>query len=283
MSDLEYGAIPGTLVTGALGCLLPYMTKKLDKEVRGTVLVRGNAFAAGVLSSAGLVHLLPDATESITFTKFPFASCLAGVVFIVLLFIEMVSHRPIRQTPPPPLVNGIDQMERVQSPPPHANLESPLLAPNATAPPPKRQLHVYVLAIGLVAHSIIAGLALSLTGRPSTQIGILVAVLAHKAFAAFALGNSTVRKGWSLSRAAPLLAFFCCSTPLGIGIGLGIKTTITSDSNQAVPILQAGASGVFLYMGFWHLLHDMITDIDLVDFFIYALGYGTMSTLAIWT
>ena len=51
----------------------------------------------------------------------------------------------------------------------------------------------------------------------------------------------------------------------------------------AVPVLQSGASGVFLYMGFWHLLIDMIQELDMLDFGIYALGYGLMSSLAIWT
>ena len=47
MSDLEYGAIAGTLVVGTIGSLVPYWTKTLDREVRGVVLIRGNAFAAG--------------------------------------------------------------------------------------------------------------------------------------------------------------------------------------------------------------------------------------------
>lgn len=47
MSALQYGAMPGTLVAGVLGCILPYLTSNMEKEIRGTVLVRGNAFAAG--------------------------------------------------------------------------------------------------------------------------------------------------------------------------------------------------------------------------------------------
>eukprot|EP00043_Microstomoeca_roanoka_P012932 m.125858 g.125858 ORF g.125858 m.125858 type:complete len:277 (-) comp15629_c0_seq1:444-1274(-) len=276
MSALEYGALAGTFVAGLLGCTLPYMMQTLDKEARSMFLRRGNSFAAGVLTSAGLVHLLPDASEAITFTTYPFANVLAGILFIVLLFIELLSHRSsehveLHRGSPEPMDSDSETPE----------LEQTLLIQNYEVRS-RPTVQVYVLAIGLVAHSVIAGLALSLTGRTSTQIGILVAVLAHKTFAAFTLGCGCIRKGWTLREAMFLLLLFCSSTPLGIGIGLGIQTSI-EDSNQAVPILQAGAAGVFLYMGFWHLLHEMLDEKSLVDFFIYVAGYGAMSALAVWT
>eukprot|EP00043_Microstomoeca_roanoka_P012933 m.125879 g.125879 ORF g.125879 m.125879 type:complete len:277 (-) comp15629_c0_seq4:444-1274(-) len=276
MSALEYGALAGTFAAGLLGCLLPYTMHRLDQEARSMFLRRGNSFAAGVLTSAGLVHLLPDASEAITFTTYPFANMLAGMIFIVLLFIELLSHRS----------NESMEADRSSTEPMKYDNQSPDLeraVPTQDYEVRSRPtIQVYVLAIGLIAHSVIAGLALSLTGKTSTQIGILVAVLAHKTFAAFTLGCGCIRKGWTLREAMFLLLLFCSSTPLGIGIGLGIQTSI-EDSNQAVPILQAGAAGVFLYMGFWHLLHEMLDEKSLVDFFIYVAGYGAMSALAVWT
>lgn len=63
---------------------------------------------------------------------------------------------------------------------------------------------------------------------------------------------------------------------------MAIDEAITEDS-QAVPILQSGAAGVFLYMGCWHLLQDVIKKRSIFDFISYALGYAGMTTLAIWT
>ena len=61
----------------------------VDQALKRSHFIHSRAPLATVLAAAGLVHLLPDAADSSSFTAFPFANTFAGSIFILLLFIEV--------------------------------------------------------------------------------------------------------------------------------------------------------------------------------------------------
>lgn len=111
--------------------------------------------------------------------------------------------------------------------------------------------------------------------------GVFVALMAHKFFAGFSLGSAVLHT--HLSRAASIVIFSLFSLSASIGIGIGLAVNSASDTAQAV--LQALASGVFLYMGTWHLLTHTLSEgapHRRLNMFFYLLGVTLMGLLALW-
>jgi hypothetical protein len=109
----------------------------------------------------------------------------------------------------------------------------------------------FVLLIALSFHSIVAGMALGIAENAFESL--LIAILAHKGFAAFALSHSFVQSRneegsmtFSNCQIAGWMGFFACTTPVGILIGTGIRTEI---DNTTTAVLTAVASGTFLFVG----------------------------------
>lgn len=111
-----------------------------------------------------------------------------------------------------------------------------------------------------------------------------MAILTHKFFAGMALGAATTEARLSSPQAATCFILFACATPAGVGAGLGLHAV----SMCASTVLRALAAGVFLYLGTWHLIthaklegHEQL--VRRWAWAAYAIGFGAMSTLAIWT
>mmetsp|Transcript_11672 Transcript_11672/g.26683 ORF Transcript_11672/g.26683 Transcript_11672/m.26683 type:complete len:629 (+) Transcript_11672:79-1965(+) len=104
----------------------------------------------------------------------------------------------------------------------------------------------YLLLAALGLHSIFAGLALGVTKEMAELVSLVVAICAHKAVAALALGSSFLENGVSRKKAMPLLVFFSTITPVGVAIGIGI---VSVNLNQTSAILQGLAVGTFVYVG----------------------------------
>ena len=78
----------------------------------------------------------------------------------------------------------------------------------------------YLLLTTLSIHSLIAGVALGTDEEQSSFLVLLIAILAHKGSAGFALGTTFQRAGMAVRRALPALLFFACSTSVGVVLGL---------------------------------------------------------------
>ena len=98
-------------------------------------------------------------------------------------------------------------------------------------------------------------------------------------------------------RWAPIFAAFLygITTPLGIGIGLGVRTTYNPDSTHATlvsGILDSLSAGILMYTGFVELLaHEFLFNRDMREAstgkLLYALtcvlfGCGIMALLGKW-
>ena len=160
----------------------------------------GNCFAGGVILAAGFVHLLGDAASGYAAAypqdDFPWPFAIAAASFVSILAIERVLPR-------------IPAGDRSGGDPEAAALVA--AAAGGVFP--------YLLLLTLSIHSLIAGLALGTQTSSSGFAIVLVAILAHKGSAAFALGVSMHRAEIPRRRATPLIAGFAVMTPIGVLAG----------------------------------------------------------------
>src|SRR5215207_7856368 len=152
--------------------------------------------AGGVFLGAGLIHMLPDAQEAFSTAfgapDYPWFALLAGGGFLLILCLDKLLAAP--------------------------------LAPTGSDERAGQLLSAYVLLLVLAVHSLITGIALGVETGAAATLVILLAVLAHKGTAAFALGVALVQGGIPAARLRLLIALFALTTPIGIAVGTAIST-----------------------------------------------------------
>jgi len=246
--------IAAAVIVFAIAYITGFLPSKLGTTRRAdTVLMLGLAFAGGVFLAAGLIHMLPDAMEKFavigTGGNFPIAAALCGVGILGVLLFEKV-------------VAGTEEVDTAAG----------------------RQ--AYLLLAVLSVHSLVAGLTLGLEELGSAFTIILIAILAHKGFAAFSLGVSFARSAVPPAQFKRLLLFFSCTTPVGLIIGM-IAANAMHD-NAALhfeAIFDSLAAGTFLYVATMDLMHDAFEDKRVSragKFNFLAIGFAFMGVLALW-
>ena len=205
----------------------------------------GNVFAAGIFLGAGLIHMLPDATEgfsAVTDSDFPFAAFIASLGFLLILFIEKVMAGKEEQTS-------------------------------------------YILIFILSIHSIIVGVAFGTEELIKQSIIIAIAVLAHKGSAAFALGVSMLKSHMEKGKIIKLVIMFSFMTPLGILIGVLIANALSGRAAQlGIAIFDALAAGTFLYIAIMDIFNEEFEEkkYTYLKLLFAVSGLLLMALLAVW-
>lgn len=128
-----------------------------------------------------------------------------------------------------------------------------------------------ILLLALSIHSILEGLAIGITNETNVILTTTVAILAHKCFAAYALGSSMIASEINSYHLYLLIGIFSLCTPFGILLGHAIyiftvkDESVGSDNDDdgnddgsssksntssmlLTGIIQAMVSGTFLYI-----------------------------------
>jgi solute carrier family 39 (zinc transporter), member 1/2/3 len=238
------------------------LSRKLAGTARSEMFFSmGNAFAGGVFLGAGLIHMLPDAQAGFQVltgnSTYPWFALATAAGFLGILFLEKV------------LLYG--------------RQDSALLTKAAD----RKSFFPLVLLLVLSIHSIIVGIALGTESRISQAAVILIAVLAHKGTASFALGVSLLHAPEAARRRfVPSICLFAAMTPLGLLMGIGLKASLHGTSAQAFEaIFDALAAGTFLYIALLDILVEEFTETMrvAVKFSLVVAGLGLMALVAIWT
>ena len=143
----------------------------------------------------------------------------------------------------------------------------------------------YLLLVTLSIHSLIAGLTLGISSTAGATV-LLIAILAHKGAAGFALGSTFREAAVPVKTRIPALLVFVCSTPLGVILGGAAIDLFGGTDGAAVAWFKAVAAGTFLYVATLDIVRE--------EFFpggtnrgqrlLWALvGAGLMALVAIWT
>lgn len=268
-------------LTALLGC---WAAKKLHSTgssnssgCRGALLCFGNALASGTLLAVGLVHMLPDATESLDgFGDLALfvAATIAGSAFVFLVVLSKVAGGCKSRVEGLSLETGGD---------------GPLQAEGGGAGRGQRltEARSFVLFFALSFHSVMEGLGFGSAQDMGLLVSVFVAMIAHKGLAAFALGCSMAQSEL-LSWKFWVFAFiFSAGTPLGCLLGAFFTGGGVGDAasrRMASGVCVALASGTFLQVCSMELLpralagdqHESIASTGLV------LGFLGMSYLGTW-
>ena len=194
---------------------------------QSSALELGVAFSGGVFIAAGFCHLLPDATEALSDAMgidYPVAPLLCSLGMLAMLIIDQLTTRAIakRGTAPAPVrLSDEDEAEPADH------------APGAEVVPllSSGLIPSIILFSALSFHSLMAGLSLGVSDQ--TAWAIFISILAHKAFAAFALGASFVRHlAVSRRTIACWMLAFSVTTPTGVMLGTALTTVRASNGSR---------------------------------------------------
>jgi zinc transporter 1/2/3 len=156
-----------------------------------------------------------------------------------------------------------------------------------------RNIGTFILELGIVMHSIIIGITLGTTDTDSFNT-LFIALIFHQFFEGIALGtrvNDLNCKSWKKPVFMGLL--FVCMTPIGIAIGIGIRSTINPRASiLAQAILDSLSAGILLYNAYVSLMSIEINHNigfrrssfgrKVFCFMCMYLGAALMSVLGAW-
>ena len=209
----------GIFTVALLGALPPIFKEWSDRQLHSFI-----AFGAGVFLGAIFLHLLPDALEIVSDVP---ASSMVLFGFLAILLIEKIifdSHR---------IKCGSDCDHR-------------------------HEVIGIIALIGLSVHSLTAGFGLGV-GMIEPELGLIIfiAIIAHKATAAFSLATIFKLAGYSRKRNLSLILLFSLMTPLGALISLPFIESLR-DVSLAIPT--GITAGTFLYVVTIDLLPEAFHD-----------------------
>ena len=213
MKWIYLGIISFTTIIGTF--LLPLLSRKCINYLHYI-----NGFSGAIMFSTALMHLIPHIFEN-NFTTYPFPMLFIVISFYIIMFIEKILFHVHHHE-----VNISVKNEFI-----------------------KNMLNI--LAIGL--HALVAGITLGLMDTNKGLTQMFIAIISHKIFAAYAIGNKMFQAHNKIAIIIPLI-FFNLMTPCGIIIGYYV-----SNINPWVNmVLTSVSTGAFLYIGCTDTLIDEI-------------------------
>ncbi|KRZ10130.1 Zinc transporter ZIP9 [Trichinella zimbabwensis] len=128
--------------------------------------------------------------------------------------------------------------------------------------------HGWMATIGLIVHSATDGIALGAAAFADSSVTFIIflAVLLHKAPAAFGLSTYLLNEGFEKSKIRKLLIIFSSSAPLATlltfaGISQAQIGHSASSSSNVIGILLLISAGSFLFVATVHILPEVISSI----------------------
>ncbi|KAK4056706.1 hypothetical protein OIO90_002258 [Microbotryomycetes sp. JL221] len=330
---LRIGAIFIILVTSLIGTLLPIVLRRAKSKFRvpEAAFQFVKYFGSGVIVATGFIHLLAPAWDALTsecltgaWTEYDWAPAIAMMSVFAIFIVELIAHRAgsayLRKRGLPahdphstagnlashtthglhttsPSGNG-DASELIKSASrqainssddesDHALVETDGLA---------QMIGVATLEFGVIFHSAVIGLTLGVDDGFTT---LFVVIIFHQMFEGLGLGSRlSVLPFPSAYRWVPYVGAvaYSITTPIGLAIGVGVRTAFNPDSANAVivsGVLDAFSAGILLYTGLVELLaHDFIFSREMaveasntrvtLSILSVLLGAGLMSLLGRW-
>ena len=195
----------------------------------------GQAFSAGVFLALSLTMMLPSAfhlfSHAFPGLDFPLASVIAISAFLFLLLIE----------------HAVEQLQHSEEKE-KDGLDSPIIP--------------VIMTCMIAVPSFFLGTALGISNTEAA-VFILIAILAHKSSAGFALALKMVRSTLSRTKVFLLFIMFACATPVGIIVCQHMHAILGINAMVVVKALVLSiASGVFLYMSTLNELKDTPLIVD---------------------
>lgn len=257
-TKLKAGLAAAVFGESMFGWMIPMVSEAVAGRKARWVMSLLNAFSGGVFLSAGLTHLFPHLVEyqeqvKITPAGYPAGFALALTGYLLVFFIERVLFHIHGHAIHP---NGHDdhccetsaeEGKKKGQHHDHEHSEGP-----QTCEDLRKSKRPYILLAAISVHSILAGLTLGVQKSRQNVLTIFTAIAAHKAPAALSIGSSFVNGKASKMVSITSMIVFSLTTTCGIFIGMGLGSV----SIETVFVLEALASGTFLYGGTSEIVAD---------------------------
>ncbi|KAJ6582065.1 ZIP-like iron-zinc transporter [Mycena capillaripes] len=314
------------LVCATTGTLFPVLARRSKwLHVPKSVFDFAKYFGSGVIIATAFIHLLSPGLEELSspclapgWSEYPYALALCLLSIFSIFILELVAFRW-----------GTSKLEKLglrHDPHGHYTGSHAAHGPEGTQTPPKenntdveaqREGHnhhqhhgelshlddsasaqivgIAILEFGVLLHSVLIGLTLAVD--EGFKI-LLVVIVFHQTFEGLGLGSRLAFiKLPPQYNYVPVLAaiIYGLSTPMGIAIGLGLRSSYNPGSATASivsGVLDSLSAGILIYTGLVELLaHEFLFNKEMMNSsngrLVYALGTmllgcGVMALLGKW-
>lgn len=147
-----------------------------------------------------------------------------------------------------------------------------------------KPLLAFAVFIALSFHSLMEGIGIGASGHQAWDI--LVAILAHKSLAAFALALELLHHGVPRQRFLLSIGIFSIMTPVGILLGWFMAGFSQAAGDSATSgICTAMAGGTFLFVAVMEIISEELQNRKhlVAKCCALAMGFVTMDVLSVWT
>ncbi|WOL14816.1 zinc transporter 6, chloroplastic [Canna indica] len=286
------------LVTSAVGISSPVVLARFfeGKPAYGHALLLIKCFAAGVVLSTALVHVLPDAFAALAdcqiavrhpWRDFPFSGLLTllGALLALLVDVVATSHahgssgsggkqqyqrlEEGKQKHAPATVaavamtgchghhGGDDHNEGEEE-------EADQFSEEERLTKLKQRMVSQVLEIGIVFHSVIIGVTMGMSQNQCAIRPLVIALSFHQIFEGMGLGGCIAQAGFGVGTVAYMCLMFSVTTPIGIILGMIVYYMTGYDDSNPNALISEGllgslSAGILIYMA--------LVDLIAVDFF----------------
>ncbi|KAJ4979678.1 hypothetical protein NE237_010458 [Protea cynaroides] len=309
--------------TSIIGISSPVLLARLfqGKPIYEKALLVIKCFAAGVILSTSLVHVLPDAFDALSncqvathhpWKDFPFAGLvtLIGALLALLVDVSATSHvhgnkqshyTPIGTQEESPSIDSSLGKKSMVKPQIELGVVQESCHDGGSRQPEemaklKQRLVSQVLEIGIIFHSVIIGVTMGMSQNQCTIRPLIAALAFHQIFEGMGLGGCIAQAGFGLGTTSYMCFMFSATTPIGIVLGMIVfsVTGYGDDSPNALIIeglLGSLSSGVLIYMALVDLIapdffHNKMMSsepwLTKASYVALVLGSASMSVLALW-
>ncbi|KAG9312726.1 ZIP-like iron-zinc transporter [Chiua virens] len=313
-TSLRIASVFVILATSTCGTFFPVFAKRTKwLKVPTAVFEFAKYFGSGVIVATAFIHLLSPAISELTspclsaaWQAYPYPLALAMLSLYGIFIVEIIAFRvgtaKLAALGIQHDAHGHGVGSHAAHGPEGAFEEQKSMATLETSPTnhfddsaAAQIIGVFILEFGVLLHSLLIGLTLAVS---SDFIVLFVVIIFHQTFEGLGVGSRLAFMRLppqynSIPFFAALL--YAITTPIGIAIGLGIRTTYNPDSTTASivsGVMDSLSAGILLYTGLVELMaHEFLFNKEMNNASLgklaYALccmlfGTGVMALLGYW-
>ncbi|XP_027332930.1 zinc transporter 6, chloroplastic-like [Abrus precatorius] len=293
-------------VTSMVGMSSPVLLAGIfrGKPLYDRAIVLIKCFAAGVILSTSLVHVLPDAYAALAdcnvasrhpWKDFPFAGLVTLVGALLALLVDLAASSHVEHAQYAPVVTQ-EKEAVVELGGCHGGVGGGEGEKVEELVKLKQKLVSQVLEIGIIFHSVIIGVTMGMSQNVCTIRPLVAALAFHQIFEGMGLGGCVAQAGFSVGTIAYMCFMFAVTTPMGIMLGMALFSLTGFDDSSPNALIMEGllgsiSSGILIYMALVDLIavdffHNKLMNsnprLKKASFVALTLGSAAMSILALW-
>ncbi|XP_076929145.1 zinc transporter 6, chloroplastic [Bidens hawaiensis] len=283
--------------TSIIGISAPVLLARLfhGKPLYDKAILIIKCFAAGVILSTSLVHVLPDAYDALAdcqvssqhpWKDFPFSGLITLIGVLTALLVDLTATSHVdgyshghghghgngngdgngskgvmgykRIGEDEEMKKTVVEIEAVEAEEERVRVKEEEMVKM------KQRMVSQVLEIGIIFHSVIIGVTMGMSQNRCTIKPLVAALAFHQIFEGMGLGGCIAQAGFKFGTTAYMCIMFSVTTPMGIALGMILFAMTGYDDSNPNALIMEGllgslSSGILIYMG--------LVDLIALDFF----------------